>query len=73
VQAGYRDESTRLEELTFSGRVLLYHEDFLSINQKAAIIEAYKVKNFDVQFRGPDYLSDKLIAWHRQHDPKPVP
>jgi hypothetical protein len=42
VWAGYRDERTKIEELTFSGRVLLYHGDFLLIKQKAAIIEHIK-------------------------------
>jgi len=68
VSAGYRNERDRLQDLTFSGRVLLYHEEFLSIPQKAAIIEAYGAKHLDVQFRGPDYLGDQVIAWHRQHD-----
>lgn len=72
VRAGYRDQSNRLEELTFSGRALVYHEDFLSIKQKAAIIDAYTAKNLDVQFRGPDYLADQVIAWHRRHDPRPM-
>jgi hypothetical protein len=70
VWAGYRDERTKIEELTFSGRVLLYHEDFLSIKQKAAIIDAYRAKDFDVQFRGPDYIADQIIAWRRKHDEK---
>jgi hypothetical protein len=67
VRAGYRDEGNTLQELTFSGRVLLYHEDFLSIPQKATIIHAYSEQHLDVQFRGPDYLGDQVIAWHRQH------
>lgn len=70
IGAGYRDESNRLQDLIFSGRVLLYHEDFLTIPQKAAIVGAYAAKHCDVQFRGPDYLGDQVIAWHRQHDTK---
>jgi hypothetical protein len=68
VSAGYRDERSRLEDLTFSGRVILYHEDFLSIPQKAAIMSAYAAKHFDVHFRGPSYLGDQVVAWHHQHD-----
>src|ERR1041385_1316502 len=48
VRAGYRGESTTLNELVFSGRVFLYHEDFLSITDKANIIKAYKQKHYDV-------------------------
>jgi hypothetical protein len=70
VSAGYRDQQNSLQDLTFSGRVLLYHEDHLSIPQKAAIMNAYTAARFDVQFRGPDYLGDQVIAWHRQHDLK---
>lgn len=70
VSAGYRGERNRLQELIFSGRVLLYHEEFLTIPQKAAIIGAYSAKHFDVQFRGPDYLGDQVIAWHHQHETK---
>jgi hypothetical protein len=70
IMGGPADEMNSLEELTFSGRVLLYHEDYLSILQKADIIRAYKDKNFDVQFRGPDYLSGRLVSWHHQNDPK---
>lgn len=70
LSAGYQNERTSLEELVFSGRVYLYHEDFLSITEKAAIIKAYKQKRYDVQFRGPEYLGDQIIAWHRKHDAK---
>jgi len=70
VSSGYRDERNKLQDLIFSGRVLIYHEDFLSIPEKAAIIQAYSAKHFDVQFRGPDYLADQVIAWHRQHNTK---
>lgn len=70
ISAGYRGEMNTTQDLTFSRRVLLYHGDFLSIPQKAAIIKAYARKRFDVQFRGPDYLGDQIIAWHHQHDVK---
>jgi hypothetical protein len=70
VSAGYRDESTDQRDLTFSGRVLLYYEDVLTIPQKASLIEAYKKEGFEVNFRGPDYLVDQQIAWYRQHDKK---
>jgi hypothetical protein len=70
IRAGYGDEGTTLDELVFSGRVFLYHEDFLSITEKADIIKAYKQRHYDVQFRGPEYLGDQVIAWHRLHDVK---
>lgn len=48
MSGGYRDEMNSIQELTFSGRVVIYHEAFLSIVQKAAIMNVYRVKNFDV-------------------------
>lgn len=72
VSGGYRGQMNTASDLTFTGRVLLYHEDFLSITQKAEIIHRYTAKGFDVQFRGPEYLGDQLIAWHHQHDPQPI-
>jgi hypothetical protein len=68
VSGGYRGEMTSIQQLTFSGRVLIYHDAFLSITQKADIIHVYADRQFDVQFRGPDYLGDQVVAWHQQHD-----
>jgi hypothetical protein len=68
VSGGYRDERNDLKELTFSRRVMLYHEDFLSIPQKAEIIKAYTALGLDVNFRGTDYLGDQVIAWRQKHD-----
>ncbi len=70
ITGGYGDQFNSLKDLTFSGRVLVYHEDLLTITQKAAIIKAFKKYGSDVQFRGPDYLGDQVIAWHHQHDAK---
>jgi hypothetical protein len=57
ASGGFTGESTSLRELTFSGRVFIYHEWPLSNKQKADILEAYSAKGMDVQFRGVDYLS----------------
>jgi hypothetical protein len=70
VRSSYKDEGTTIKDLRFSGRVFLYHEDFLSITQKAELINRYKAQNYDLQFRGLDYLADQVIAWHAQHDSK---
>jgi hypothetical protein len=70
VNSGTRDQMNSIQDLTFSGRVLLYHEDFFSIPQKAKLINAYKARNYDVQFRGPDYLGDQVVAWYHEHDKK---
>lgn len=65
VMSGYGDQMTTSKELTFSGRVLIYHEEFLSIPQKADILKAYKEKGLAVTFRGSDYLGTQVIAWHQ--------
>lgn len=70
VTGGDSGGVTSSRELTFSGRVFVYHEWPLSNKQKADIIEAYSAKGLDIQFRGIDYLGDKLITWHQQHDAK---
>jgi hypothetical protein len=64
---------TTFKDLTFSGRVFLYHEDPLTNLQKAAIVNKYNDKQFDVQFRGPDYLGPAVIAWHQKYDAKKQP
>jgi hypothetical protein len=70
VMAGREGQMTTVQDLTFSGRVLIYHEEFLSIPQKAAIMSAYLAKHMDVQFMGDEYLGSQVIAWHQKHDPK---
>jgi len=70
ILGGQGDQMTSMQDLTFSGRVLIYHEEFISITQKADIIRAYATKSLDVTFMGNDYLGDQVIAWHHQHDAK---
>jgi hypothetical protein len=65
--AGYGSQGNTLDELTFTGRVLIYHEDLLSITQEADIINAYKLKNLDIQFRSEDYLMGRIAMWRQQH------
>ncbi|HTR23741.1 MAG TPA: hypothetical protein VMI10_07130 [Terriglobales bacterium] len=65
TMGGYRDQMNTEQELTFSGRVLLYHEAMLSITEQADIIRAFQANHLDVQFRGPEYLSDQVIGWQR--------
>lgn len=59
---------TASTELAFSGRVFIYHEDFLSVEQRAELTNIYRSKNCSVEFRGPDYLAIKSIAWANEHD-----
>jgi hypothetical protein len=44
------------DELTFSGRVYIYHEAYLSPEQIDSLVEEYKKQGLSPQFRGRDYL-----------------
>lgn len=47
---------TWVSQLTFSGRIFLYHEDDLSKDQEAALYDAFKSHNLSVEFRGQQYF-----------------
>ncbi|HTA24917.1 MAG TPA: hypothetical protein VK763_15395 [Terriglobales bacterium] len=69
---GYKGQGTKSADLVFSGRIFIYHEGQLSITQKAALVENYRAKGYDVQFRGMlDYGADQMAEWYRQHPPAP--
>jgi hypothetical protein len=71
--SGYPDQMTNATDLIFSGRILIYHDAYLSYAEKADIIRAYAVNHQDVQFRGPDYLADRITEWYQKHGlPKPM-
>jgi hypothetical protein len=70
ILGGYGDQMTSLQDLTFSGRVLIYYEEFLSIPKKAEILKAYEARGLSVTFRGTDYLGTQVIAWHQKHAAK---
>jgi len=68
VSAGDVGGINSLDDLTFSGRVFIYHEDFMSNPQKAVVVLAFSRNRCDVQLRGPDYLGPEVVAWHHKHD-----
>jgi hypothetical protein len=70
ITSGSIEHMNNIEELTFSGRVFIYHEDFLSIPQKAAVLQAFSVKHYDVTFIGTDHLGNALTAWYQEHKAK---
>lgn len=49
------------EGAIFSRRIIIYHEDPLTLSQKADIERLYKRRNLYVQFRGNDYLLDQSV------------
>jgi len=42
VRSGYQQNFTDLKDLTFSGRVFLYHEDMFDLRQMADLLDIYK-------------------------------
>jgi hypothetical protein len=55
-------EMTKAEDLTFTGRVYIYHENYLTQEQVVALRAIYHSHNMEAQFRGPDYLFFKTEA-----------
>jgi len=70
VTSGYGANPTDLKELTFSGRVFIFHEDRFDLRQLADLVDLYKAHGMALDFRGPDYLADQVIAWYHQHGAK---
>lgn len=66
-------QPTTIQDLTFSGRVVIYHDDFLSVTQQADIIRAFAAKHYSVGFFGPSDFGKALGSWHRLHDGKAGP
>jgi hypothetical protein len=59
---GIAGQTTEQKDLVFTGRVYLYHESELSIEQRASLIQVYRSKHLDVQFRGYDYFVMQNLA-----------
>jgi hypothetical protein len=63
IVGGYvTDEVSKLEDYKFSGRVLLYYEGIITIEEKAELAKLYRERKLDLGFFGPEYLSIKLMA-----------
>lgn len=52
---------TSAKDLTFTGRIYIYHEDELEPEQIVALRALYLAKNVEVQFRGSTYWYIKLL------------
>lgn len=66
-EAGPPGQMTNFGDLRFSGRVVLYTGDDLSITQQAEVVKVYKAKNLSVTLEGPDHLRERQVAWYQQH------
>lgn len=54
--------TTSLSQLSFTGRVYIYYEDELSLQQLAALDELYRTAGLSAQFRGPEYATTAWLA-----------
>jgi hypothetical protein len=48
---------------TYTGRVYLYHDDFLTHRQIADIEDRFRSNGFEVILRGPDHLARAFVAY----------
>ena len=55
------DANTSIKDLTFTGRVYIYHEWPLTLQQKAKLVDYYKENGLSVQFFGIDYLKQQIL------------
>jgi hypothetical protein len=49
-------ELTKAEDLAFTGRIYIYHENQLTLEQIVALRALYRSQKLEAQFRGVDYL-----------------
>ena len=53
---------TKSEDLIFSGRIFIYHESDLSLEQIGALAALYKSKGIDVKFRSHEYAVARSLT-----------
>jgi hypothetical protein len=58
-------DATEMKDTTFSGRIYIYHEDSLSLQQLASLDTIFKSQGADARFRGQDYL---VFHWNEQRE-----
>ena len=57
---------TQFDDLLSTGRVYIYHEDSLNLQQRAKIELLFNTKHLGVIFRGPDWLMFQLQAMRKK-------
>lgn len=53
--------STNTKNITFTGRIYVYHEDFLTNDQQHKLYDIYKKKGLSLVLRGQSYLANEWI------------
>lgn len=59
------------KELTFTGKIYVYHEDNLTLEQLGSLEALYKSKNLSPQFRGRSYATTMWLAAKASGSPIP--
>ncbi len=57
----FDSSGTSLDDLTFSGRVFIYYEWPLTLQQQARLVAYFKTRHMAVDLRGPDYFQSVII------------
>ena len=57
---------TSSDDLIFSGRVFIYHEDYLSPQQIGALIGLYQSKKLDLKLRSQEYVVNRNLNRDRE-------
>jgi len=61
-RGGRTGERTESKDLVFTGRVFLYHESILTLQQRAELDKLYRGKGLEVHFRDHDYWLFQRMA-----------
>jgi hypothetical protein len=59
-------------DLLFTGKIYLYHEDFLTLEQYGDLEKLFRSKNMIVQFRGLDYATTRWLQKKAMPPTKPL-
>lgn len=57
----YDDRMTEIGDLKFTGRVYIYHDVYLSENEKDELRLFFKKKDLDPRFRGSNYTTKRFL------------
>ena len=61
---GPNSSTVEQNELVFSGRIFIFHEDELSLQQRASLDSLYRSKGLGLQFRGTEEMMNN---WFNRH------
>jgi len=67
----YQGQRTRLSDLTFSGRVFIYTDEVLTMDQIVELRKAYKDDGLLLEVRGIDYLVAQIAQWEVRSPKQP--